>query len=140
MPYVTLWVECVPIGIMFFLVMQPYEFTNWQHTLCFFYCLILSTPLQEGSKLVAFWDFKMYVYNNMFIIHIEIHFHLLNIFHTIFLHIIDAPKRWKIGLNTSMHESSFRDLGAISPLCNQPTLGTSNKTLNNFIQPCSSHA
>jgi hypothetical protein len=47
----------------------------------------------------------------------------------------------KIGLDTtSMHQSSFRDLGVISPLCNQPTPRTSNKTLNNFIQPCSSHA
>jgi len=41
----------------------------------------------------------------------------------------------EIGLDTtSMHQSSFRDLGVISSLCNQPTPRTNNKTLNSLIQ------
>jgi hypothetical protein len=41
----------------------------------------------------------------------------------------------KIGLDTtSMHQSSFRDLGVISSLCNQPAPRTNNKTLNSLIQ------
>jgi hypothetical protein len=83
----------------------------------------------------------MYVYNNVFIIRIEIHFHLLNTFTQFFYTLLMHEKGEKIGLDTtSMHQSSFRDLGVISPLCNQPTPRTSNKTLNNFIQPHNLHA
>jgi hypothetical protein len=41
----------------------------------------------------------------------------------------------KIGLDTtSMHQSSFKGLGVISSLCNQPTPRTNNKILNSLIE------